>query len=135
MNRMCKNTLFDNNFLNFCMSDRWNACASWLHNPNALYSCVCAKNWVVGLHHGRWNLWGWVNGKFPFGLLAIVHENTLHQQRRETPASSRQEIYRSNEFSYTNLENLIPQNEFATTDKFTCIWKFVAQWIWLMDDK
>ena len=33
-------------------------------------------------------LWGWVDGELQLGLLAIVHRETLHQQRGEARTSS-----------------------------------------------
>ena len=43
---------------------------------------------VVGLNYCRCHLGSGVNGKFQFGLLAVVHRETLHKKGGESRASS-----------------------------------------------
>ena len=40
---------------------------------------VSRQDGVVGLHHSRWHLRSWVDGKLQFGLLAVVNTESLHQ--------------------------------------------------------
>ena len=49
---------------------------------------VSGKNGVVWFHYSCSNLRCWVDGEFQFGFLSIVNRQTLHEQRRETRASS-----------------------------------------------
>ena len=52
---------------------------------------VSTQGGVVGLHHSRGHLRGGVDGELQFGSLAIVHRETLHEERSESRSSSSSE--------------------------------------------
>merc|ERR1712227_639288 len=52
---------------------------------------VGGEDGVVGLHHGSGHLGSGVDGELQLGLLAVVHGETLHQQRGESGSSSSSE--------------------------------------------
>ncbi|KAI1238770.1 hypothetical protein IHE44_0011857 [Lamprotornis superbus] len=49
---------------------------------------VRGQDGVVGLHHGRGDLRGWVDGKLQFGLLSIIHREAFHQQGGKSRAGA-----------------------------------------------
>ena len=52
---------------------------------------VGGQDGVVGLHHGRGHLGGWIDGELQLRPLAIVHREALHQQGSEPRSSSSSE--------------------------------------------
>ena len=58
---------------------------------------VSGKDGIVRLHHSRRNLRGRVDGKFKFGLLAIVDRQPLHEQRCEARTSATTEAVEDEE--------------------------------------
>ena len=58
---------------------------------------VRGQDGVVGLHHGRGDLGRRVDGELQFGLLAVVHREPLHEQRREARAGAAPEAVEDEE--------------------------------------
>ena len=56
-----------------------------------IQSGVGGQDGVVGLHHGRCHLGGGVDGELQLRPFAIIHRETLHQQRGEPRSSSSSE--------------------------------------------
>ena len=49
---------------------------------------VGGEDGIVRFHHGCGDLRSWIDGKLQFGLLPIVHRESLHQERSESRTSS-----------------------------------------------